>query len=110
MADAGTSITTPLVVKVTTAGTAVPLVETASGTSGTTAKTIVIQALSTNEEPVVVGDKNVKAKVGTHASPEQRGIELKPTQMLALDLIALPTVFVDSRKNDDGVAVLVLIA
>jgi hypothetical protein len=108
MADVGTSITTPVLVKVTTAGTAVPLQETAVGTSGTTAKTVVVQALSTNEEPVVVGDKNVKAKAGTHASPEQRGIELKPTDSISLDLVAPTLVYVDARKNEDGVAVLVL--
>ena len=108
MADTGTSITTPVAVKVTTAGTAVQLAQTSEGSSGTTPKTVFVQALSTNEEPVVLGDKNVKAKSGTHASPEQRGIELKPSQSLSLDLVDATQIWVDSRKNGDGVAVLVL--
>jgi hypothetical protein len=108
MAETGTSITTPALVKVTTAATAVQLVQTSTGTSGTTPKTVFVQALSTNEEAVVVGDKNVVAKAGTHGTPEQRGIELKPTQSLSLDLIDVTQIWVDSRKNGDGVAVLVL--
>ncbi len=108
MADTGGSITTPAVVKVATAATAVQLVQTSTGSSGTTAKTVVVQALSTNEESVVVGDKNVVAKAGTKAAPTQRGIELKPSQVISLDLIDVTQVWVDSRKNEDGVAVLVL--
>lgn len=108
MADTGTSITTPVVVKVTTAATAVQLLQTSTGTSGTTAKTVVVQALSTNEEPVVVGDKNVVAKAGTKAAPTQRGIELKASQTIALDLVDPTQIWVDARKNEDGVAVLVL--
>jgi hypothetical protein len=107
MAEAGTTIITPVLVKVATAGTAVQL-----KTSGENfaAKTVLVQALSTNEEAVVVGDKNVKAKAGTHGTPEQRGIELKATQSISLDLVDATQIWVDSRKNEDGVAVLILAA
>lgn len=91
-----------------TAGTAVQLVQTSTGTSGTTAKTVVVQALSTNEEPIVIGDEHVKAKTGTHASPEQRGIELAAKQSMSFDLVDVTQIWVDSRKSGDGVAVLVL--
>ena len=68
MADSGTTILTPALVKVTTAGTAVQI-----PTSGANfaAKAVIVQALSTNTEPVVVGDKNVVAKAGEQATPEQ---------------------------------------
>lgn len=108
MADAGTSITTPLLVKVTVAGTAVQLVQTSTGTSGTTAKTVIVQALSTNTEPVVIGDEHVKAKAGTQAAPEQRGIELTAKQTIAFDIIDPTTIWVDARTSKDGVAYLVL--
>jgi hypothetical protein len=108
MADVGTSIITPVVVKNVTAGTAVQLVQTSTGFSGTTAKTVVVQALSTNEEPIVVGDKNVKAKAGTKGSPEQRGIELAAKGTISLDLIDPTQIWFDTRKNEDGVAYLVL--
>lgn len=108
MADTGTSITTPAVVKNVTAATAVQLIQTSTGSSGTTPKTVVVQALATNEEPIVVGDKNVVAKAGTKAAPTQRGIELKPGQTISLDLIDVTQVWFDTRKNEDAVAVLVL--
>ena len=112
MADAGTTILSPVLVKVTTAGTAVQLATSGAtpGTGGFAAKTILIQALSTNEEAVCVGDEHVKAKAGSHATPEQRGIELKASQTIAIDLIDATQVWVDSRKNGDGVAYMLLMA
>lgn len=107
MADSGTTILTPALVKVELAGTAVQL-----PTSGATfsAKGIIVQALSTNEEPVVVGDKNVKAKAGTHAVPEQRGIELKAGASLTIDVCDATQVWVDVRAAKDGVAYMLLLA
>lgn len=84
------------------------LLQTSSGTSGTTPKTVVIQALSTNEEPIVIGDKNVVAKAGTKAAPTQRGIELAAKQSISFDLIDVTQIWFDVRKAEDGVAVLVM--
>jgi hypothetical protein len=107
MADSGSTILTPLAVKVTTAGTAVQI-----PTSGTNfaAKAIIIQALGTNTEAVVVGDKNVKAKAGTQETPEQRGIELAQKQSISIDLNDATQVWVDARTSKDGVAYLLLLA
>ncbi len=107
MADTGTKILTPLAVKVTTAGTAVQI-----PTSGKefAAKAVIVQALSTNTESVVVGDANVKAKAGTQETPEQRGIELKQSQSISIDVCDATQVWVDARTNKDGVAYLLLLA
>jgi hypothetical protein len=107
MAESGTTILTPLAVKVTTAGTAVQI-----PTSGSSfgAKTVLIQALSTNTESVVIGDKNVKAKAGEQATPEQRGIELKQSQSIAIDVCDATQIWVDARTSKDGVAYMILLA
>lgn len=107
MADSGTTILTPVAVTVTTAGTAVQI-----PTSGANfaAKTVLIQALSTNTEAVVVGDKNVKAKAGSQASPEQRGIELAKSQSIGIDVNDSTQVWVDARTSKDGVAYMLLLA
>jgi hypothetical protein len=80
-------------------------------TSGATwaAKTVILQALSTNEEPVVVGDKTVKAEAGAHGSAKQRGVELPAKATLAVEVNDSTQVWVDARKNKDGVAVTVLL-
>ena len=107
MADSGTTIATPALVKVTTAGTRVQL-PTSGGEYA--ARGIIVQALSTNTEPVVVGDKNVVAKPGTQATPEQRGIELKAGSSITIDLCDATQVWVDARTSKDGVAYMLLLA
>ncbi len=92
--------------QVATAGTRVQLPTTASFA----AKAIIIQALSTNEDAIVVGDKNVVAATGSHATPTQRGIELVAKQVLSIDLIDGTQVWIDSRKNADGVSYVLLMA
>jgi hypothetical protein len=106
MPESGSSLLTLAPVKVTTAGTAVQI-----KTSGTnfSAKTVILQALSTNTEAVVVGDKEVKAKAGTQETPEQRGVELLPKATLAIDVCDSTQLWVDARTSKDGVAVLVLL-
>lgn len=107
MAETGTTILTPALLEITTAGTAQQL-----PTSGATfaAKAVIIQALATNEEPVVVGDKNVKAKAGSHGAAEVRGIELKKETSITLEISDATQVWVDARKSKDGVSYLLILA
>jgi len=105
MAESGTTIATPALVKVTTAGTRVQI-PTSGGEFG--AKTVLIQALSTNTEAVVIGDKNVVAKAGSQSAPEQRGIELKAGVTISLDICDATQIWVDARTSKDGIAYLVL--
>lgn len=106
MTDSGSSLLDGLA-KVTTAGTRVQLVSSGSSFA---AKAIIVQALSENEEPVVVGGKEVVAAKGSHASPTQKGIELAAKQVISIDINDATQVWVDSRKNGDGVSYLVLLA
>ncbi len=107
MAESGTSILTPVVVKVTTAGTRVQI-----PTSGKefAARGVIIQALNTNTEAVVIGDKNVVAAAGTQETPTQRGIELAKGTSISIDLCDATQVWVDARTSKDGVAYLLLLA
>jgi hypothetical protein len=107
MAESGSSLLTLAPVEVTTPGTAVQI-----KTSGATftAKAVILQALSTNEEPIVVGDKEVKAKAGAHGSAEQRGVELKASATITFEINDSTQIWVDVRKAKDGVAVTALLA
>ncbi len=107
MAESGTTIATPVLVKVTTAGTRVQI-PTSGANFG--AKSVIIQALGTNTEAVVVGDVNVVAKAGSQATPEQRGIELKAGASLSIDLCDATQVWVDARTSKDGVVYMLLFA
>jgi hypothetical protein len=73
-----------------------------------TAKTVVIQALSTNEEEVVVGGKGVVAKAGAHGAAEQKGISLAAKGVISIDIDDPRKVYLDSRKAKDGVSWVVL--
>lgn len=106
MADSGTTLLSGIKT-VTTAGTRVQLPTT--GTSFA-AKTVMIQALGTNEAEIVLGDKEVVAAPGTHATPTQRGIALAAKSVIAIDIIDGTQVWLDSLKNGDGVSYLVLAA
>ena len=107
MAEIGTRIATPALVEVATAGTAVQV-----KTSGAefAAKAVVIQALSTNTSPIVIGDKNVKAKAGVQGTAEQRGIELAAKASITLNIGDATEVWVDVRTNKDGFTTLFLLA
>ncbi len=105
MADSGTTIATPVLVKVTTAGTRVQI-PTSGAEFG--AKSILIQALSTNTEAVVIGDKNVVAAAGSQATPTQRGIELAAKQTIAIDVCDATQIWVDARTSKDGICYMVL--
>lgn len=107
MAESGVKLLTLKPVEVVTPGTALPL-PAVEGVSA--AKTVIVQALSTNEEPVVVGDSKVKAKAGAHGSAEQQGIELAAKATVAFEINDTAQIFVDARKAKDGVSVTVLIA
>ncbi len=92
---------------VTTAGTAVHL-ETSG--SERAALSVIIQALYTNEGRIVIGGENVRAKEGTHGTPEQRGIGLEKGQYASFDLNDSTQIWLDTNKNGDGVAYTVLLA
>lgn len=93
------------ITKVETAATRVQLTTTPIPF---TAKTVVIQALNTNEDVVVVGGKEVVAKEGTKATPEQKGIALATKNIISMDINDPTQVWVDARKNKDGVSWVVL--
>ena len=107
MAESGIKLLTLKPVEVTTPGTAIRL---PAITSEFPAKTVIVQALSTNEEPVVVGDSNVKAEAGAHASAKQQGIELAAKATVTFEINDTAQLYVDARKAKDGVAVTVLLA
>lgn len=106
MTDIGSKLKTPALVKVETPGTAVRL-ET-SAEAFTAGKTVVIQALSTNTSEIAIGDANVKAKTGTQASPERRGIGLASKNIISIDINDSAQIWVDAITAKDGVTYLVL--
>jgi hypothetical protein len=107
MAESGVKLLTLAPVEVASAGTAVQL---PSISSISAAKAVIVQALSTNEEPVVVGDSLVKAKAGAHGSTEQRGVELAAKATITFEINDTAQIWVDARKAKDGVTATVLIA
>lgn len=94
--------------KVTTAGTAVQL--TAEPPSGDIDYQITIQTLSTNEGTIVLGDKEVKAAVGSHGTPTQRGYRMKKEEAITLKLADATTLWMDTDKSGDGISWLILAA
>lgn len=92
---------------VTSAGTAVHL--ESSGAEGS-AVSVVVQALYTNEGRIVIGGEAVKAKEGSHATPEQSGIGLEKGQYASLDIQDTANIWIDATKSGDGVAYTVLLA
>lgn len=68
------------------------------------AKTVVVQALSTNEGVVVVGGSEVKAELGAHeAAIKRNGIALEANESIAIDIGDPAQVWVDAIKNKEGV-------
>lgn len=107
MTETGTSVLSPVLVKVTNAGTRVQLSTTPLEFA---AKSVLVQALGTNTESVVIGDKNVVAKAGSQATPEVRGIALEKNQVIAIDVIDPSMLWVDARTSKDGVCYWVLLS
>ena len=107
MAEVGTRIVTPAPTEVPTPGTAIKIPTTAGEF---TTKTIVIQAPSSNEESIVVGDKNVKAKQGAHGSTEQRGIEIAKGASISINIADGTEIWVDVTKAKDAFCIMYLTA
>jgi hypothetical protein len=91
---------------VTTAGTRKALLGTKESMG---AKTVTIEALGTNEGVIVVGDKNVVAAPGTHATPTQRGIALAAKGTVSVEIDDPAEIYLDATKSGDGVSILVLL-
>lgn len=106
MAEGGVALTTGIF-QVTTAGTRQQLPTSGAGSAGT-AKTIMLQALGTNEGEIVVGDKNVVAAAGTHAEPKGRGIALAAKAFISIDINDVAQIWLDTTKSGDGVSYMVL--
>jgi hypothetical protein len=107
MADSGSKLLTLAPVEVVTPGTAVRI---PTSSASVAAKSVIIQALSTNTEGVMIGDSSVKAKAGAHGSAEAQGIELAAKATIAIDVNDSTAIYVDARTAKDGVAVTVLLA
>jgi hypothetical protein len=105
MAEGGTTLATGVPVVVAEAGKRVQLPTTAKSFAG---KTIMVQALGTNEGIIVVGDNAVVAAPGSHASPTQRGIGLSAGAFISIDLIDGAQIWLDTTKSGDGVTYMVL--
>jgi hypothetical protein len=101
--DSGTTLEDGLKV-VTTAATRVRL----TTVSEFAAKSVIIQALNTNEGIIVVGAVTVVAKAGSHATPEQRGIRLEKNQLISFDIVDPTQIWLDTDKSGDGVSYVVL--
>lgn len=94
-----TKLATPALKTVAAAGTPEQLEPASVGE----AFSIIIQALSTNEGTIVVGDKNVVAAPGTHGAPTRRGIAIAAGQSISIDLADPAAVWLDATVNGDGV-------
>jgi hypothetical protein len=89
------------------AGTCQPLPSV--GQTGA-AKTVILQALSTNEGKIAVGGVTVAAKTGTHAKPEQSGVSLNAGDTISIDIVDTAGVYIDATVTGDAVGYAVLIA
>jgi hypothetical protein len=108
MAEGGVAIDTGTF-QVTTAGTREQLSTSGGGNAGC-AKTVMIQALGTNEGEIVVGDNFVVAAPGTHAAPKQRGIALAAKAFISIDINDTTQIWLDTTKSGDGVSYMVLLS
>lgn len=74
-----------------------------------TCKSVIVQAQSTNEGTVVVGDSNVVAEQGAHeAAIKRRGIALAANESIAIDIGDPREIWIDTTKNKEGVTWLAL--
>jgi len=109
MAESGTGVATFPVVKVPVAGTRVSLKTLAATVAPSGAKSVMIQALTTNTGRIVIGDEQVVAAAGTHAAPTQRGVSLIATETLTLDIDDIALMWIDATANEDGITGLALL-
>lgn len=73
-------------------------------------KTVVVQALGTNEGEIVVGGKSVVAAPGTHAAPTQVGVALAAKGTISVDIDDPRKIYFDVIKEKDGVSWVALTA
>lgn len=85
--------------QVTTPGTRVRLTA-----ASTLCRRVIVQALKTNYDDVVVGGSTVVAAVGTQASPSRRGFALGPGDWMEFVFDDLTDVYLDSVIALDGVS------
>lgn len=86
-----------------------PLQLTASAPENFACKSVIVQALSTNTEAVVVGGSDVVAEIGAHeAAIKRKGIALEKNESIAVDIDDPSKVWVDSLHNKEGVTWLAL--
>lgn len=113
MADTGTGLVDGKET-VATAGTRVRMtgLTTTSGSAITTtsARSVVIQALSTNLGVIVIGGSTVVAAAGTHAAPTRRGVALEKNESVAFDIDDLGSIWLDATESGDGVSWVAMIA
>jgi hypothetical protein len=109
MAESGVKVYTFAPQKVAVAKTAIKL-EPIPGTVGYAAKTVTVQALSTNANTVSVGDKETKTEESTKGTPTQRGIQLEAKQSVTFELNDPAQLYINSEVAENGVAVTVLIS
>jgi hypothetical protein len=98
--------------QVAVAGTRVklPSVSELVGGENYAAKTVTIQALSTNTGKIAVGGAKVVAAVGTKAAPKTEGVLLNAGDTISLDIIDTADIWLDATVNEDGVSFVVLCA
>ena len=112
MAETGSAVVNFGPIKVAAAGTrqALPTVGTFTGNPGDAAKTVTIQALTTNEGKIAVGGASVVAAVGTHATPTASGTLLNAGDTISLDVDDSSTIQIDATVSGDGISGTVLLA
>lgn len=109
MPDSGSAVLNGLL-QVMAAGTRVKLPSVGELTGGElyAAKTVTIQALSTNTGKIAVGGPKVVAAVGTKAAPKTSGVLLNAGDTISLDIVDTAYVWLDATVNEDGVSFVVL--
>lgn len=83
---------------VTSAGTPVALAST------TAAKKVIVTALQSNTDVVVVGFTGVVAGTSNDAGATRTGIPLFPNQAVELTVVDLASIFIDSVVSGEGVS------
>ncbi len=105
MAETGTKLTSGNKI-VTTAATRERLTSTSLEFA---AKTVIVQALSTNSAAVVVGGEDVVAKIGAKgATTERKGIALAANESIAIDIDDPSQIWLDVITSKEGVDYIVL--
>ncbi len=107
MADTGTKIVSGNLL-VTTAGTRERLTTTGQEIA---AKSVIVQALSTNVGVAVVGGIDVVAEQGAHnAAIKRKGITLVAGASVSIDIGDPAQIFVDTTESKEGVTWIALLA